>query len=101
MATQPHIPDKLQVRLTSLVESIRASLEPYLPWIEKTIGVPLDQTITLDMDTNPGDAVAAQLLEELALASEMKSRVSSWHKLIEGWAVPPGASPRIGASLQR
>jgi SpoVK/Ycf46/Vps4 family AAA+-type ATPase len=101
MATEPNIPDKLQIRLTSLVESIRATLDPYAQWIEQTLGVPLDQTLTLEVDSNPADAVAAQLLEGLALASEMKSRVRSWQALIEHWALPSGTSSGITASIQR
>jgi hypothetical protein len=34
MAIKSNFPDRLQVRLTSSVELIRASLEPYLAWIE-------------------------------------------------------------------
>ena len=101
MATQPHNPNKLQIRLTSLVESIRAALDPYVPWIEQTLGVSIDQTLTLGVDSNPADAIAAQLTEGLALTSEMKSRVCSWQSLIEHWALPPSTSPAIAASIQR
>jgi hypothetical protein len=62
MAIKSNFPDRLQVRLTSSVELMRASLEPYLAWIEETMGVPLDQTLTLEVDADPGDAVAECLL---------------------------------------
>src|SRR5438552_453773 len=96
-----NIPDKVQIRLTSSVESIRASLEPYVPWIEQTLGMPLSETLTLEVDCNPGDAVAEELLQGLPVVSAMKARNRSWRKLIEHWALPSGASPRIAASLQR
>jgi len=56
------------------VELIRASLEPYLAWIEEMVGVPLDQTLTLEVDADPGDAVAERLLEGLPLSAGTKSR---------------------------
>ncbi len=90
-----------QIRLTSSVESVRASLEPYREWIEQTIGVPLRDTLTLEVDCNPGDAVAEELLRGLPVASVTRARNSSWRALIEDWALPPGVSPRISASLQR
>src|SRR5438552_350151 len=96
-----NIPDKVQIRLTSSVESIRASLEPYVPWIEQTLGMPLSETLTLEVDCNPGDAVAEELLQGLPVVSATQARNRSWRKLIEHWALPSGASPRIAASLQR
>ena len=90
----------VQIRLTSSVESVRASLEPYREWIEQMIGVSLSETLTLEVDCNPGDAVAEELLQGLPVASLTKARNSSWRRLIESWSLPPG-SPRIAASLQR
>jgi hypothetical protein len=46
-------------------ESIRASLEPYAEWIEQMLDVPLSETLTLDVDCNPADAVAEELLRGL------------------------------------
>ncbi len=91
----------VQIRLTSSVESVRASLEPYREWIEQTIGVPLGQTLVLEVDSNPGDAIAEELLEGLLLPSATKERNRSWRTLIEDWSLPPGLSPRIAASTQR
>jgi len=54
MPIKSNFPDRLQVRLTSSVELIRASLEPYMAWIEQMIGVPLEQTLTLEVDADPG-----------------------------------------------
>src|ERR1700694_2300632 len=95
------MPDKMQVRLTSAAELMRASLEPYLPWIEETIGVTLGETVTVEVDSNPGDAVAAQLLDGLPLTSGLGARTRRWHKLIERWLLPSGVSPRMAASRQR
>jgi hypothetical protein len=58
MAIKSKFPDRLQLRLTSTVELIRASLEPHMTWIEEVMGVPLDQTLTLEVDGEPGNAVA-------------------------------------------
>ena len=79
----------------------RASLEPYREWIEQMMGVPLSETLMLEVDCNPGDAVAEELLEGLLLAAATKERNSSWRTLIEDWSLPPGVSPRIAASPQR
>jgi hypothetical protein len=65
------------------------------------IGVPLDQTLTLEMDGEPGNAVAERLLQGLALSAGTKSRNRSWHSLIEEWTIPGGGSPRIAVSFQR
>jgi hypothetical protein len=37
MTIKPDMPQQLQIRLTSSVELMRASLDAYLPWIEQTI----------------------------------------------------------------
>jgi hypothetical protein len=74
MPVKLKMPDKMQVRLTSATELMRASLEPYVSWIEQTIGVPLGETLTVEVDSNPGDAVAAQLLDGLPLTSGLGGR---------------------------
>src|SRR6267143_3460107 len=101
MAIKSNFPEHLQVRLSSSVELIRASLEPYLAWIEEMMGVPFDQTLTLEVDADPGDAVAEHLLQGLPLSAGTKTRNRSWHSLIEEWTLPSGGSPRIAASFQR
>ena len=37
----------------------------------------------------------------LPVVSATKARNNNWRRLIEGWALPPGVSPRIALSLQR
>ena len=101
MATELNIPDKVQVRLTSAVETILASLTPYAGWIEQMIGVPLGETLTLEVDCNPADAVAEELLQGLPIVAATKARNRNWRTFIEGWAIPPGVSPRISVSPQR
>jgi len=101
MPVKLDLPDKVQIRLTSSVELMRAALEPYLPWIEQVMGVSLDETVTVEVDSNPGDAVAEELLQGLPVVSATKARNRSWRTLIEGWSLPSAASPRIFASLQR
>ena len=96
-----NMPRKLQIRLTSSVELMRASVEAYLPWIEQTLGVPFAQTLTLEVDSNPGDIVAEQLLTGLPPASGLRARKLAWDSLIVDWALPSGVSPRIAISLQR
>jgi hypothetical protein len=93
--------NKIQVRLTSAVESVRASLEPYGAWIEQMLSVPLRETLTLEVESNPGDAVAEELLQGLPVVSPTKARNSSWRAPIESWSLPPDLSPRIALSLQR
>jgi hypothetical protein len=77
MTIKSNFPDRLQVRLTSSVELIPASLEPYMPWIEGRMGVPLDQTLTLEVDADPGDAVAEHLLQGLPLTLLSRVRLPS------------------------
>lgn len=101
MAIKSKFPDRLQLRLTSSVELIRASLEPHMTWIEEVMGVPHDQTLTLEVDADPGDAVAERLLPGLPLSAGTKARNRSWLSLIEEWTLPSGGSPRIAASLLR
>jgi ATPase family associated with various cellular activities (AAA) len=92
---------KMQIRLTSSVETIRASLDPYREWIEKVLGVPLSESLVLEADCNPGDVVAEELLQGLPVVSATKARNGAWRNLIEGWVLPFDRSPRITASLQR
>jgi hypothetical protein len=93
--------DKVQIRLTSSADSILASLEPYARWIEQMLDAPLSETLTLEVDCNPGDAVAEELLHGLPIVSATKARNNNWRTFIEGWALPPTVSPRIAVSLQR
>jgi AAA+ superfamily predicted ATPase len=106
MAIKPNIHDKLQIdtvqiRLTSSVDSILASLEPYAKWIEQMLDAPLGETLTLEVDCNPGDAIAEELLQGLPIVSATKVRNSNWRTLIEGWELPLGVSPRIAVAIQR
>jgi len=96
-----NMPRKLQIRLTSSVELMHAAVEAYLPWIEQTLGVPFAQTLTLEVDSNPGDIVAERLLTGLPPASGLRARKRAWDSLIVDWALPSGVSPRIALSLQR
>jgi hypothetical protein len=91
----------VQVHLTSSVELIWASLERYVPWIEEMIGVPLGETLTIESECNPGDAIAEELLQGLPVVSTTKTRNNAWRTLMEEWSLPSGISPRIGVSLQR
>jgi hypothetical protein len=93
--------DKVQIRLTSSAESILASLEPYAGWIEQMLDAPLSETLTLEVDCNPADLVAEEFLQGLPIVSATKARNGNWRKFFEGWALPPGVSPRIAASIQR
>ena len=95
------IPDKVQIRLTSSIETILASLQPHAKWIEKMLGAPLSDTLTLEVDCNPGDLVAEEFLHGLPVASATKARNKNWRILIHDWVLPPGVSPRIAMSLQR
>src|ERR1035438_3951912 len=95
------MPRKLQIRLTSSVELMRGSVEAYLPWVERTLGVPFAQTLILEVDSNPGDVVAAQFMTGLPPASVLRARKRAWDSLIVDWALPSGVSPRIALSLQR
>jgi hypothetical protein len=106
MAIKPNIHDELQIdtvqiRLTSSVDSILASLEPYASWIEQMLDVPLSETLTLEVGCNPADAVAEELLHGLPIVAATKARNSNWRTFIEGWALPPDLSPRIAVSIQR
>jgi hypothetical protein len=101
MPISPTIIDKVQLRLTSSVESIRASLEPYAEWIEQMLDVPLSETLTLDVDCNPADAVAEELLQGLPVVAATKERNSNWRAFMEDWSLPPDMSPRIAVSIQR
>lgn len=83
------------------METVWASLEPYAQWIEQMMGVPLSETLTLEVDCHPGDAIAEELLQGLPIVAATKSRNSSWRVLFENWELPPGTSPRIVTSLQR
>ena len=101
MAIELNIPQKVQIRLTSSVELLRSSLEPYEAWIEQTLGVPLSEALTLEVDCNPADAVAEELLQGLPFVSATKARNSNWRSLIESWSLPSCVSPRINLSVQR
>jgi hypothetical protein len=101
MAMKPNIPPKVQIRLTSAAETILASLEPYVQWIEQVMDVPLSEALVLEVDCNPGDVVAEELLPGLAVVTATKERNSTWRTFIESWKLPPGMSPRIAMSLQR
>ncbi len=101
MPVKLKMPDKLQIRLTSSAELMRSTLEPYLPWIEQSIGVSLDETITIEVSSNPADLIAEHLLQGIPVVSATKARNRSWQALVDKWSLPSGLSPRIASSLQR
>ena len=101
MAMTMKVPTKVQIQLTSAAELIAASLEPYAQWIEEMLGVPLSEALTLEVDCNPGDVVAEELLPGLAIVAGTKERNNTWRQFIEEWKLPLGVSPRIAMSLQR
>jgi hypothetical protein len=101
MSINHDVVPQVQVRLTSAVDSVRASLEPHTAWIEQMLGVPVNETLTLQVESNPGDVVAEELLQGLPVVSATKARNSAWRALIEAWSLPANLSPRIGLSLQR
>jgi hypothetical protein len=89
--------DTVQIRLTSSVETILASLQPYAQWMEQMLDAPLSETLTLEVDANPADAVAEELLHGLPVVSATKARNSNWRSLIEDWVLPPGVDLHDGA----
>jgi hypothetical protein len=95
------IPDKVQIRFTSAPETILASLHSYEAWVEQMLGAPLRETLILETDCNPGDAVAEEILQGLPVVAATRARNGNWRTVIEGWALPPGVRPRIAVSLQR
>jgi hypothetical protein len=101
MPVKLNMPEKIQIRLTSSAESILASLEPYSQWIEHMLDAPFSETLTLEVDCNPGDVVAEEFLHGLPIVVATKERNSNWRTFIEGWALAPGVSSRIAASIQR
>jgi hypothetical protein len=62
--------DTVKIRLTSSAESIREALRPYTSWIEEMVGVPFSESLILECFSNPGDAVAEELLHGVTIASE-------------------------------
>jgi len=100
MAMKMKVP-KVQIRLTSAAELILAALDPYAQWIEQMLGVPLSETLTLELDCNPADVVAEELLPGLAVVAATKERNNAWRRYIEEWKLPSEVSPRIAMSLQR
>src|SRR5437868_14177164 len=95
------MPDKVQVCRTSSVELMRAFIAPHVPWIQERLGVPLDQTVTIEVDSNPADLVAEKLLEGIPIAAESQMRRRCWEALIQDWVLPPGLSPHITVSPKR
>lgn len=69
---------KVQIRLTSAAELILASLEPYAQWIDLMLGVSMSETLILELDCNPGDVVAEELLPGLAVVAATKERNNAW-----------------------
>jgi hypothetical protein len=65
------------------------------------LGAPVSETLILELDCNPGDVVAEELLPGLAIVAATKERNNTWRQFIEAWKLPLGASPRIAMSLQR
>jgi hypothetical protein len=65
MTMKQNTPDTVQIRLTSAAESVLASLGPYAKWIAEMLDAPLSETLTLEVDCNPGDVVAEELLQGL------------------------------------
>jgi hypothetical protein len=65
------------------------------------LGVSMSETLILELDCNPGDVVAEELLPGLAVVAATKERNNAWRNFIEEWKLPSSISPRIAMSLQR
>ena len=63
------VPTKVQILLTSAAELILVALEPCGDWIEQTLGVSMSEALILELDCNPGDVVAEELLPGRAIVA--------------------------------
>jgi hypothetical protein len=57
------------------------------------LDAPLRETLTLEVDCNPNDAVSEDLLQGIPIVSATKARNGNRRTLIEEWALPPTPAP--------
>ena len=89
------------IRFAPAVSSMREFLTPYLPWMEKTLGVPIGETMTLEVDQwerSLCSAIAVSVLAEASIEYGQREELKSCIESIQRWELPPGTSPRICVS---
>jgi hypothetical protein len=89
------------IRFAPAVSSMREFLAPYLPWLEKTMGVPIGETLTLEVErweTSLCSAIAVAVLAGAPIEEDLLNEVKPCMDSIRRWELPPGTSPRICVS---
>jgi AAA+ superfamily predicted ATPase len=88
--------------LVTCFTTVASGADQECPALAKAVSLcTVSETLTLEVDCNPGDLVADELLQGLPIVSATKSRNSNWRTFIEGWTLPLDVSPRIAVSIQR
>jgi hypothetical protein len=83
------------LRFAPAVAGMTAFLEPFRPWIESVLGIPLIHTITFEIDLPFGEVVVEDSLPGVLLDRACVERGDGLRPLIERWELPDGVSPRI------
>jgi hypothetical protein len=85
----------IDFRYAPAVSAMREFVAPYVPWIERVLGVALGETLTLELDTPLLSAVAVDVLKDIRVEKDAIERIKPLKAVINRWELPPGSSPRI------
>ena len=93
--------EPVQIRLTPAVQSVVATIQPYVGWIEEIVGTSYGNTVTLEFFPNPSVCIAQDLLPGASTTLAEQDGGITWREHVTGWHLPPDISPRIRVSRCR
>ena len=89
------------VRFPPAVVGMAHFLDPYRPWIDSVLSASPVDTVTFELDVPFAEVVLENLLEGAPLDRQCLERSHPLSPLVERWALPDNASPRILLELSR
>jgi ATPase family protein associated with various cellular activities (AAA) len=81
--------------------AMNAFVEPFRGWMENTLGCLMSDSVTLELETQFGQLVAADLLKGVSLDQRCCQLAEGLRSSVIRWELPPGISPRIELNLSR
>src|ERR1700679_99379 len=78
---------------------VRRAIEKHAKWIEKILGLPISQTVTVECDLSLIDAATPQLIGTIGLGTTQEKPLLRFAELLESAETPPSCAPLLQADV--